>query len=122
MPNIYQHISSNKRDTAIIMAVFVAVLSFIGWFIGEYFYDGVGIPFVGFAMIFSGISSYFSYYNSDKIVTTISGAKEVSYSEAPDLHNLVDNMSIASGIPKPRVFLIDDTAMKIGRASCRERV
>ena len=111
MPNIYQHISKNKRDTVIIMAVFVVIISFIGWFIGEYFYDGIGLPFVGIAMLISGFSGYFSYYNSDKIVLKISKATEVSYDQAPDLHNLVDNMSIASGILKPRIFLIDDTAM-----------
>ncbi len=111
MPNIYQNIDSNKRDTVVIMVAFVAVVSFVGWFIGYYFFGDNGFGFTGLALLFSGISSWVSYYNSDKIVLAISGAHEVTPAQAPDLHNLVENMSIASGIPKPRVYIIDDPAM-----------
>src|SRR3989339_1121508 len=109
--NMYQHIDQNKRDTVIIIALFIAVVTAIGWFIGEYFYECSGTTFLGGALIFSGISGLFSYYNSDKIVLSISGAKEVNYDEAPDLHKLVENMSIASGIPKPRIYIIQDSSM-----------
>lgn len=111
MPNIYQNISSNKRDTVVIMTLFIAVVCFIGWFFGSYFSEGGGVSYISFALLIAGISSLFSYYNSDKIVLLVSGAKEVTPEEAPDLHNLVENMSIASGILKPRVFVIQDTAM-----------
>ncbi len=111
MPNIYQNIDSNKRDTVVIMVAFVAVVSFVGWFIGYYFFGDNGFGFTGLALIVSGISSWVSYYNSDKIVLAISGAHEVTPAQAPDLHNLVENMSIASGIPKPRVYIIYDSAM-----------
>ena len=111
MPNIYQNINSNKRDTVIIMTVFIAVVAAVGWFIGWYFFEDSGFGFIGMALIFAGFSSLVSYYNSDKIVLGISGAHEVTPTQAPDLHNLVENMSIASGIPKPRIYIIDDTAM-----------
>jgi len=111
MPNIYQNISSNKRDTVVIMVLFIAVVSFIGWFVGNYFYDGSGVTFLSLALIFSGISGLASYYTSDKIVLAISSAREVSHDEAPDLYNLVENMSIASGIPMPKVYIIDDSSM-----------
>jgi heat shock protein HtpX len=61
--------------------------------------------------IYSGISSFISYYNSDKIVLAISGAREVNEAEAHDLHNLVQNMCIASGLTKPKIYIINDTAM-----------
>lgn len=111
MPNIYQNIDQNKRDTVVIMVLFIAVVSFVGWFLGQYFFEGSGASFIGMALIFSGISSFISYYTSDKIVLAISGASEVSEEEAPKLHKLVENMCIASGIPKPRVYLIEDDAM-----------
>jgi heat shock protein HtpX len=111
MPNIYQNINSNKRDTVVIVILFIAVISGIGWFFGNYAYGDSGYSFVSIALIISGISGLFSYYNSDKLVLLVSGAKEVTYNEASDLHNLVDNMSIASGIPKPRVFIINDSSM-----------
>jgi len=87
------------------------VISIIGWFVGQYYYEGSGFFMVGMALIFSGISGFFSYYNSDKIVLGVSGARKVEYEDAPDLHNLVDNMSIASGIPKPQVYIIQDSSM-----------
>ncbi len=111
MPNIYQNIDSNKRDTVIIMVVFVGVISFLAWFIGEYFFQGSGYIFAIFAVIFSALSSVWSYYSSDQLVLRISQAHEVTVEENHDLHNLVENMSIASGIPKPKIYMIDDTAM-----------
>jgi heat shock protein HtpX len=110
--NIYNHIDQNKRDTAIIMTLFILIVSALGWFIGEYFfYEGSGVPFVGIALIFSGISSFVSYYNSDKIVLAISGAKKLEEIEGKYLHNLVENLCIGAGLPKPKIYLIDDTAM-----------
>ena len=111
MGNIYQNIDSNKRDTVFIVVLFVIVISAVAWFFGEYFYEGGGLPIIGIALIISGLSGFFSFYNSDKIVLKVSRAKEVTYDEAPALHKLVENMSIASGILKPRVFIIDDTSM-----------
>lgn len=108
--SIYTHISRNKFQTVVIMLFFVAIVSLIGWFFGEYF-AGDGIAFIGFALIFSGVTSFISYYNSDKIVLSLVGAKEVSKEDSPELHNLVENMSIASGIPKPRIFVTNDMAM-----------
>jgi len=67
MATIYTHISNNKRDTTIIVAVFIAVVAFIGYFFDLFYGDG-GLFFTGIAFLFAGISSFFSYYNSDKIV------------------------------------------------------
>lgn len=111
MANIYSHINENKRETWLIMFLFIAIVSALGWFIGEYFFEGSGVSFVGIALIFSGVSGFISYYNSDKIVLAISGARSIVREEAPQLYSLVENMSIASGIPVPRIYIIDDTAM-----------
>jgi heat shock protein HtpX len=109
MANFYKHISDNKRSTYVIMAVFVFVVSVLGLFL-DYYYGG-GLFFTGLAFVFAGLSGFVSYYNSDKIVLALSGAKEVDPVSGRDLHNLVENMSIASGLPKPRIYYIEDTAM-----------
>ncbi len=111
MGNVYQNIGSNKRDTVVIILFFMAIVSFISWFFGEYYYEDGGLPVLGLALVISGISGFISYYNSDKIVLSVSKAKEVKYEDSPELHNLVDNMAIASGILKPRVFIIEDSSM-----------
>lgn len=111
MPNIYQHIDSNKVQTVAVMAVFVSFVTFIFWFVGEYLMEGFGAPLALIAVTTSGISSILSFYNSDKMVLLLSNAKPVSISEDRGLHNLVENMSIASGIPKPAIYVIEDSAM-----------
>lgn len=111
MPNIYQNIQQNKNDTFVIMALFIAFISLIGWFLGEFYVGGEGYALMIFALIFSGISSIGSYYFSDQIVLGISGAKVADKTKYHNLYNLVENMSIASGIPMPRVYVIEDTAM-----------
>jgi len=111
MPNIYQNISSNKRDTVVIVSMFIVVITIIGWFIGEYFTEAGGYSMIGIALIVSGLSGFFSYYNSDKLVLSVSNAKKVEYDNAPDLHKLVENISIASGLPKPEVYVINDSSM-----------
>ncbi len=95
-----------------VMALFIAVVAFVGWFVGEYFGgQGAGVSVAVIAVIFSGISSVVSFYASDKMVLAISQAREVTVEENHDLHNLVENMSIASGIPKPKIYMIEDSAM-----------
>jgi len=111
MPNIYDHIQKNKRITIVIIALFIAIISLIGFTMGEIYDPGYGLFYTGIALVFSGVSSFVSFYNSDKIVLKISQAKEVSYETNKILHNLVDNMCIASGLPKPKIYMINDTAM-----------
>lgn len=111
MPNIYDHIEKNKRATAVIIILFITIISLIGFAVGEIYDPGYGLFYTSIALIFSGVPGFVSFYNSDKIVLKISRAKKVPYEAAPDLHNLVDNMCIASGLPKPEIYMIDDTAM-----------
>jgi len=108
---IYQNIEKNRIETFFVMLGFTAVVGLLGWLFGEYYYEGGGFFFMGIALIFSGISSFISYFFSDSIVLTVSGASPADPILHRDLLNLVQNMSIASGIKMPRVYLIEDTAM-----------
>ncbi len=110
MSTPYSHIEKNKRQSYVIIACFIVVVSFIGYFMDLYYGDG-GMFFTGLAFLFSGIMAFFSYYNSDKIVLAVSRAHKVTQEDNQYLHSLVENMSIASGIQKPRIYMIDDTAM-----------
>jgi len=109
--SIYNRIDENKRQTVYIMVAFTAVISAVGYFAGQYYGEGSGVTFLGFALIFSGISGFISYYESDKIVLAISGAKEVKETDNPYIHKLVENLCIGSGLPKPKIFVINDTAL-----------
>lgn len=109
--SIYDRIDENKRQTVYIMLVFTAVILALAYFFGQYFGGGSGVVFLGYGLIVSGLSTFFSYYYSDKIVLAISGAKEVKESENPYIHKLVENLCIGSGLPKPKIYLINDSAM-----------
>src|SRR3990172_1418939 len=108
----YTQISSNRLKTWLIMfffAFFVTLAFYI--FASAYGFDApsaLGIS--GIALIAAGIMNFFSYYTSDKLVMAISGAKQIQKKDNPDLFRTVENLCIASGLPMPKIYIIDDTA------------
>jgi heat shock protein HtpX len=89
------------------MAVFLAIIVGIGYFI-SYYYNNPGILYV--AIIFSIVMNIVSFWYSDKIVLKISNAKEAKHEEYTDLYNTVENLSITAGIPMPKIYVIPDTS------------
>ncbi|QQS23421.1 M48 family metallopeptidase [bacterium] len=63
------------------------------------------------AVIFSSVSALISYYYSDKITLAISGAQQIDLKTQPQLYQLVENLTITAGLPMPRVYIIEDTAL-----------
>lgn len=68
--------------------------------------DALGM--VGLALIISGFMSIGSYYFSDKIVLATSGARQIQKKDAPEYFRIVENLSIAGGLPMPRIYIIND--------------
>jgi heat shock protein HtpX len=60
------------------------------------------------ALIFAGAMNFFAYWFSDKLALRMAGAHEVSESEAPDLHALVEDVAARAGVPKPRVYIVEN--------------
>lgn len=71
---------------------------------------GYGLSWAGIMLIISGLISFISYYNSDKIVLSMSGAKPADKNSHRQLYTTVENLSIASGLPMPRVYVIEDAS------------
>jgi len=71
---------------------------------------GYGLSFAGIMLVISGVITYISYYYSDKMVLSMSNAKPASKEEYRELYTIVENLSIASGLPMPRVYVIHDPA------------
>jgi len=111
MRNFFTEIEKNKEKTVLIVAIFTSFCLFIAYIASLYFGTGSIIGLAGGALIFSGISTFISYYFSDKIVLSMSGAKEVERRTNPELYNLVENLCLGSGLPTPKVYIIEDTAM-----------
>ncbi|HEY4501980.1 MAG TPA: M48 family metalloprotease [Candidatus Paceibacterota bacterium] len=107
MATLYTHQESNIAKTWILMAGFLLVVMGIGWGV-SYYFDNPGI--LVFAVIFAVATNIFAYWNSDKVVIALSGAKPATEAQYPDLNNVVENLAITAGLPKPRVYIIDDPA------------
>lgn len=110
MTDLYTQVDINKRKTLLIIFGFIVFITALSWML-SYIYDLSALSIIAFGFIFSGISSFVSYYKSDAIVLKATGAKPAPQEVYPDLYNLVENMSIASGLPKPKIYIIEDHAL-----------
>ena len=98
----------NTRRSWLLVAGFVLVVLGLGWFFSSLFNGGViGVVI---AAIFATFMTWLSYRNGDKVVLAISHAKEVTHEQEPRLHNIVEGLAIAAGLPKPRIYVIEDQA------------
>ncbi len=89
------------------MTVFLVMIIAIGYFIGWYLNDP-SILYI--AIAFSLLMNVTAYWFSDKIALRATGAKEADSREFRELHRIVENLAITAGLPKPRVYVIDDPA------------
>lgn len=107
MATLYTHQSSNILKTWGLLGVFLALIIAFGFFLSQYFGDS-NILYI--AIIFALLTNVVSYWWSDKIALSLSRAKELPDSADPDLHNIVENLAITAGLPKPRLYIIEDSA------------
>ncbi|OHA58035.1 MAG: zinc metalloprotease HtpX [Candidatus Vogelbacteria bacterium RIFOXYD1_FULL_42_15] len=107
MATLYTQQSSNVQRTWLLMAVFLAIVIALGWLI-SFYYDNQAILY--FAIIFSLVMNFASYWWSDKIVLSMSGAKPADHNSNMELYHLVENLSITAGLPMPKIYLINDPA------------
>lgn len=105
--SLYSQKSSNIRKTWLIFSAFLVIVIAIGWVFSQ-IYDSPGI--LVFAVIFSTVMSLVSYWYSDKIVLSMARARPIDRDSARELYNVVENLCIATGLPVPKIYIIDDPA------------
>ncbi len=104
---MYEAISANKQRTLWLFLAFMALVILLGFILARLFelpsllWWAVGISLVG---------SWLSYFYSDRVALAASGARLVKKGEFPELVRVVENLSIASGLPTPRLYVIHDSA------------
>lgn len=114
---MYEHIAKNRAKTILIIIGFVFFLSLIGYFVGMYFdyRYGMGtaysVALMVIALIIALFASFGSYYFSDRIVLSMTGARPVSREDDPRLYYMVEGLSIAAGLPMPAIYIIYDQGM-----------
>lgn len=104
---MYNAVSQNKRNTILIMSVFVIIIGIIGLFIGVAT-DSYSLALIIF--ICAILYTWLQYFIAGKLAMMMTGAQEISKNDAPELWRVVENLSIASGMPMPKVYIIDDPA------------
>ena len=105
---MFELIRANKRRSAALIVAFVLVLTLVGMAFG--FLIGNGIVGTVIALVVSGGIAFASYWKADAIALAASRARPADPQQYQRLHNLVEGLCIASGLPKPRVYVIDDPA------------
>ncbi|HEV7524071.1 MAG TPA: zinc metalloprotease HtpX [Acidimicrobiia bacterium] len=105
---MYEQIAANKRKTVFLVFLFVLLLSAVGVAV-DFFLRGGVVGFVIVAVIVA-VASFVSYFNSDKVALRMAHAVPADPVEYARYHNLVEGLCIASGLPKPRLYIVDDDA------------
>lgn len=104
---MYKQIAQNKRRTIIIMMAFVLMIGLIAAAFAVYFKD----PWVAvWTVLVATVYAVIQYFFSGSLATVMTGAEEVSKKDNPRLYNIVENLSITTGLPMPKVYVIRDKA------------
>ena len=115
MDNIYEASQRNKIKSTILVILFLlfsalviyVIINAIGIYLG---YEPGGLSYLGIALIFSGVSTYVSYYYSDRIILKISGARPADRNKEFNFYTISENIALATGMPRPKLYVIEDTA------------
>ena len=106
---MYEQIAANKRKTFLLIFGAIVLLGAVGYVLGLWLY-GYGLFGLVGAVALALVLSLISFFSGDRIILASTRAKEVTPQEQPRLHNIVEGLSIAAGIPKPRVYLVPEQA------------
>ncbi|MGE5426197.1 MAG: M48 family metallopeptidase [Bacillota bacterium] len=107
MANLYNYSAENKRKTWFLMTGFFVFIILVGYVFARATDQPAILPA---AVIFSVLMSFISYWYSDKIVLSMSRAREVDHVNGRELYRLVENLCIAAGLPVPKIYIIEDSA------------
>ncbi|MBI4708620.1 MAG: M48 family metallopeptidase [Candidatus Portnoybacteria bacterium] len=107
MATLYTHASKNVLKTWILISVFLVFIIGLGY-VFSYNFNSPAI--LVFAVIFSSLMSFISYWYSDKIALAVNRAHEVKHEKNPELYHIVENLCITAGLPLPKIYIIDDMA------------
>lgn len=107
MASLYTQQSKNIRKTWFLMTGFLVIVVAFGWLLAQ-IYGNVYILYASIA--FTLVMNVSAYWFSDKVALATTGAKEADGREYLELHRIVENLAITAGLPKPRIYIIDDPA------------
>jgi heat shock protein HtpX len=105
---MYSAIAANKRNTFLIILVFLVIIAGLGWLFSA-IYGSTGI-FWG-TLIGAAVYALIQYFIAAKLALTMNGAKEIQKRDNPRLYRMVENLAITTGMTMPKVYVVDDPAL-----------
>lgn len=107
---MYSQIDSNKRQSVLLMTIFIAIIIGLGYLFDRIYGTG-DYSYVVFAVLISLVMTAISYFQGDKIALWTTGAREISREENAYVYRMVENLTITSGMPMPKIYIIEDSAI-----------
>ena len=104
---MYKQIAQNKRRTIIIMMAFVLMIGLIAALFA-WVYDDIWIAV--WTVVISIIYAAIQYFAASSLAMAMTGAREIEKKDNPRLYNIVENLSITTGLPMPKVYIVQDAA------------
>ena len=105
---ILRDVRNNKIESFFIVSIFILIIMIGVYYVCLYFEIG---PFSAvIALVISSCIAFISYYNSDKIILTLNGARPATEEQDKLISTILDNLCIAAGLPRPKLYVIEDTA------------
>lgn len=104
---MYKAIAANKRNTILIMALFVGLIGAIGWVV-SYFYGNTNVTY--FVIAIAALYALLQYFIADKLTVALTGARQIEKRDNPRFYRIVENLAITTGMQTPKVYVIDDPA------------
>jgi heat shock protein HtpX len=107
---VYRAIAANKRNTWIIMVFFMVLIAGLG-FVADLYLTGGGPGLVFYGVVVGAIAYVaIQYYSSGSQALAMAGAKPIEKADNPRLFRIVENLAITTGLPMPKVYIVDDPA------------
>jgi heat shock protein HtpX len=105
---VYEQIAANKRKSVLLVLGALVLLGAVGYVLGLLYQSGPAGLVI--ALVIAVFMSVGSYTYGDKVVLASTRAREVTPEQEPRLHNVVEGIAIAAGLPKPRVYVVPEQA------------
>lgn len=105
---MYGAVAANKRNTLFIMAFFIGLVAAVGWAISYVYGGGISVVY----WVIGGAAAYalIQYFAAAKLAVAMTGAQQIEKRDNPRLYRMVENLSITTGMPMPKVYVIEDSA------------
>jgi heat shock protein HtpX len=107
---MYRAIAANKRNTVIIILLFVIVIGVLGLALSAIMTGQISWPITIATIIGAGLYTLIQYFAASSQALVLSGARQIQKSDDPRLYRIVENLAITTGMPMPKVYIIDDPA------------